>query len=163
MQTTINLRRLFDFSMLPIIITVVVLALLTVAIVLMYLYGFLKQYQPKPKEEVVEQKPAFVKPDLSKLKAEYMAKLNAIEQKYNEDTTKIRPAYEGMSKVVREFVYKATGTEVDKFTLAEISSTEFKGLAQLVGEYYQPEFDKISEGDVRASLEKTRRLVAEWN
>ena len=106
MQTTINLRRLFDFSMLPIIITVVVLALLTVAIVLMYLYDLLKQYQPKPKEEVVEQKPAFVKPDLSKLKAEYMAKLNAIEQKYNEDTTKIRPAYEGMSKVVREFVYK---------------------------------------------------------
>ena len=163
MQTTINLRRLFDFSMLPIIITVVVLGLLTVAIILMYLYGLLKQYQPKPKEEVVEQKPAFVKPDLSKLKAEYMAKLNAIEQKYNEDTTKIRPAYEGMSKVVREFVYKATGTEVDKFTLAEISSTEFKGLAQLVGEYYQPEFDKISEGDVRASLEKSRRLVAGWN
>ena len=72
MQTTINLRRLFDFSMLPIIITVVVLALLTVAIVLMYLYGLLKQYQPKPKEEVVEQKPAFVKPDLSKLKADFL-------------------------------------------------------------------------------------------
>ena len=68
-----------------------------------------------------------------------------------------------MSKVVREFVYKATGTEVDKFTLAEISRTEYKGLATLIGEYYQPEFDQISEGDVKASLEKTRRLVAEWN
>ena len=68
-----------------------------------------------------------------------------------------------MSRVVREFVYKATGTEVDKFTLSEISRTEFKDLTMLVGEYYRPEFDKISEGDVRASLEKSRRLVAGWN
>ena len=56
-----------------------------------------------------------------------------------------------------------TGTEVDKFALYEINATEYKDLAKLVGEYYQPEFDKISEGDVRASLERTRRLVAEWN
>ena len=113
--------------------------------------------------EVVEQQAVFVKPDLAKLKAVYIAKLNEIEEKYNQDKTRIRPAYEGMSKVVREFVYKATGTEVDKFTLAEISNTEFAGLTKLVGEYYQPEFDKISEGDVKASLEKSRRLVAEWN
>ncbi|MBO4449323.1 MAG: hypothetical protein J5777_01935 [Clostridiales bacterium] len=163
MPTTVNLRRLFDFSTLPIVITGAVLAALTVAIVLILLYNLLKDV--KKKEKVVEEapQPVFVKSDLTKLKAEYMEKLNKIEIKYNEDTTKIRPAYEGMSKVVREFVYKATGTEVDKFTLAEISRTEFAGLAKLVGEYYQPEFDQISEGDVRASLEKTRRLVAEWN
>ena len=163
MPTTVNLRRLFDFSTLPIVITGAVLAALTVAIVLILLYNLLKDV--KKKEKVVEEapQPVFVKSDLTKLKAEYMEKLNKIEIKYNEDTTKIRPAYEGMSKVVREFVYKATGTEVDKFTLAEISRTEFAGLAKLVGEYYQPEFDQISEGDVRASLENTRRLVAEWN
>ena len=163
MPTTVNFRRLFDFSQLPIIITAAVLAALTVAIVLMFLYNLLKDM--KKKEKPVEEAPklVFVKPDLAKLKAEYIDKLNKIEIKYNEDTTKIRPAYEGMSKVVREFVYKATGTEVDKFTLAEISRTEFAGLTKLVGEYYQPEFDKISEGDVKASLEKTRRLVAEWN
>ena len=163
MPTTVNLRRLFDFSTLPIVITGAVLAALTVAIVLILLYNLLKDV--KKKEKVVEEapQPVFVKSDLTKLKAEYMEKLNKIEIKYNEDTTKIRPAYEGMSKVVREFVYKATGTEVDKFTLAEISRTEFAGLAKLVCEYYQPEFDQISEGDVRASLEKTRRLVAEWN
>ena len=89
--------------------------------------------------------------------------LDGIEAKFNEDTTKIRPAYEGMSRVVRDFVYRATGTEVDKFALYEICQTEYEGLANLVGEYYQPEFDKISEGDVRVSLEKSRRLVSEWN
>lgn len=163
MPTTVNFRRLFDFSQLPIIITAAFLAALTVAIVLIFLYNLLKDMKKKEKPVEEAPKPVFVKPDLAKLKAEYIDKLNKIEMKYNEDTTKIRPAYEGMSKVVREFVYKATGTEVDKFTLAEISRTEFAGLTKLVGEYYQPEFDKISEGDVKASLEKTRRLVAEWN
>ena len=164
METTIELRRLFDFSQLPIIITGAVLAVITVTIILMILYSLLKDLKKKaPKEEVIEEKPVFVKPDMAKLKAEYLSLLDGIEAKFNQDPTKIRPAYEGMSRVVRDFVFKATGTEVDKFALYEIYQTEFKDLASLVGEYYQPEFDKISEGDVRTHLEKSRRLVSEWN
>ena len=162
METTIKLRRLFDFSQLPIIITGAVLAVLTVAIILMFLYTLLKNYKKKPKV-VVEEKPVFVKPDMTKLKAEYLSLLDGIEAKFNADPTKIRPAYEGMSRVVRDFVFRATGTEVDKFALYEICQTEYKDLASLVGEYYQPEFDKISEGDVRDALAKSRRLVTEWN
>ncbi len=164
METTINLRRLFDFSQLPIIITGAILAVLTVSIILMFLYQLLKDWKRKEKEQkqIVEEK-VFVKPDMTKLKAEYLALLDGIEAKFNEDPTKIRPAYEGMSRVVRDFVYRATGTEVDKFALYEINQTEYKGLANLVGEYYQPEFDKISEGDVRDHLAKSRRLVSEWN
>ena len=141
-----------------------VLAVLTVAILLMFLYSILKNLEMKQKElePVVEEK-VFVKPDMTKLKAEYLALLDGIEAKFNEDTTKVRPAYEGMSRVVRDFVYRATGTEVDKFALYEISQTEYKNLAKLVGEYYQPEFDQISEGDVRDHLAKSRRLVSEWN
>ena len=130
----------------------------------MFLYQLLKDWKRKEKEQkqIVEEK-VFVKPDMTKLKAEYLALLDGIEAKFNEDPTKIRPAYEGMSRVVRDFVYRATGTEVDKFALYEINQTEYKGLANLVGEYYQPEFDKISEGDVRDHLAKSRRLVSEWN
>ena len=162
METTINLRRLFDFSQLPIIITGAVLAALTVAIILMILYSLLKDYKKKPRQ-VMEEKPVFVKPDMTKLKTEYLSLLDGIEAKFNEDPTKIRPAYEGMSRVVRDFVFRATGTEVDKFALYEICQTEYRDLASLVGEYYQPEFDKISEGDVRDALQKSRRLVSEWN
>ena len=70
METTINLRRLFDFSTLPVIITGAVLAALTVAIVLMFLYGFLKDFKRKQKEETVPEEKIFVKPDMTKLKAE---------------------------------------------------------------------------------------------
>ena len=161
METTVNLRRLFDFSQIPIVITGAVLAVITVTILLLILYDLLKDY--KKKEKPVIEEPVFVKPDMTKLKAQYLASLDKIEAEFNQDTTKIRPAYEGMSLIVREFVFKATGTEVDKYTLSEISKTEFEGLTHLVGEYYKPEFDKISEGDVRASLAKSRRLVSEWN
>ena len=162
METTVNLRRLFVFSRLPIAITAAVLGLLTLAIIFMFLYDLLKDLKRKEKAQVVQEK-VFVKPDMTKLKAEYLALLDGIEAKFNEDTTAVRPAYEGMSRVVRDFVYRATGTEVDKFSLFEISQTEFGSLTELVGEYYQPEFDSISEGDVRASLAKSRRLVSEWN
>ena len=103
MDTTVNLRRLFDFSQLPIVITAAIFAALTVAILLMFLYTLLKNY--KPKEKIIEEPvKVFVKPDMTKLKAEYMAALDKLEAKFNEDTAKIRPAYEGMSILVREFV-----------------------------------------------------------
>ena len=132
METTVNLRRLFDFSRLPIAITAAVLGLLTLAIIFMFLYDLLKDLKRKEKAQVVQEK-VFVKPDMTKLKAEYLALLDGIEAKFNEDTTAVRPAYEGMSRVVRDFVYRATGTEVDKFSLFEISQTEFGSLTELVG------------------------------
>ena len=135
--------------------------MLTIIIVVMYVKSLWVKKQKV--QQPVYQEPEFVAPDLNKLKGTYLSQLDQIEAKFNEDPTQIRPAYEGMSRVVREFVYKATGTEVDKFTLHEISQTKFQGLAKLVGEYYQPEFDQISEGDVRDSLMKSRRLMSEWN
>lgn len=35
-------------------------------------------------------------------------------------------------------------------------------LYYLVAEYYAPEFARKSDGDVRASLEKTRSLIERW-
>ena len=37
-----------------------------------------------------------------------------------------------------------------------------KGLAMLIEEFYKPEFDKISQGDVKVSIAKTKRMIAEW-
>lgn len=161
MDVTVRFRQLFDYSKLPILIVAAVLAILTIAIVVMFVKSWWVRKKKVEKPAYVQEE--FVAPDLGKLKVTYLAQLDQIEAKFNEDPTQIRPAYEGMSRVVREFVYKATGTEVDKFTLHEINQTKFQGLAKLVGEYYQPEFDQISEGDVRDSLMKSRRLMSEWN
>ena len=59
MPTTVNFRRLFDFSQLPIIITAAFLAALTVGILLMFLYNLLKDVQKKKKPVVEAPKPVF--------------------------------------------------------------------------------------------------------
>ena len=67
MPTTVNFRRLFDFSQLPIIITAAVLAALTIGIILMFLYSLLKDVKKKEKPAEEAPQPVFVKPDLAKL------------------------------------------------------------------------------------------------
>ena len=69
MPTTINLRRPFDFSVVPIAIVGGIFAAITVAIILMVLYSLIKDMKKKEKVEKVAEQPVFVKPDLSKLKA----------------------------------------------------------------------------------------------
>ena len=66
MPTTVNFRRLFDFSQLPIIITAAVLAALTIGIILMFLYSLLKDVKKKEKPAEEAPQPVFVKPDLAK-------------------------------------------------------------------------------------------------
>ena len=85
-----------------------------------------------------------------------------IELDFDSDK-QIRSAYERMSVLIREFTYKATGIEVLKYSLSEIKGTGLDALADLIEEYYEPEFDKISEGDVKASIERTRKVISEWN
>ena len=100
---------------------------------------------------------------MERLKKEYLAKLARIEEAFLADPTLIRPTYEKMSKLIRNFAYQATGIEVQKYTLYEIRMAKMNSLADLVEEYYEPEFDRISEGDAKESIKKTKRMIAEWN
>ena len=100
---------------------------------------------------------------MQKLKQEYLARLHHIEMEFDSDKTRIRPSYEKMSVLIRDFAYKATGIEVTKYSLSEIKKTELVDLADLIEEYYEPEFDKISAGDVKNSIEKTRGVISRWN
>jgi len=56
-----------------------------------------------------------------------------------------------------------TGMDVSTYTLEEIHALGIPQLAYLVEEYYAPEFAPEHDGDVRASIEKTKRVIAQWN
>lgn len=164
MESIIELRKMFEYSLIPIYVVGGLLALVTLIIIIYIAVKLIKRSLAKRKKpEVVVAEPTWTRPDMTKLKAEYLAKIDEIEAEFNNDTTKIRSAYEKMSITVREFAYKATGVPTDKYTLEDIRATEYASLADLVEEYYSPEFDKISEGDVRQSLNNSRRLVEQWN
>lgn len=161
METSVNLQKMLRYTWRPITI-VGALLLLATLILLCMIFLKINSNRKKHKKNTIREI-MWTPPHLERLKQEYLAKLLQIEQDFNSNPDDIRGAYESMSSLIREFAYKATGVEVDKYTLTEIRLTDMKGLASIIEEYYEPEFDKISVGDVKASIEKTRRLILEWN
>lgn len=161
MPTTVELQKMFRYSATPIVLTALALLLVTLILIALILWKIIKNKRAGRKNTI--KSILWIKPDMEKLKQEYLAKLLKIEMAFDTDTTKIRPAYESMSKLIRDFVYKATGIDVPKYTLSEIRKTDLEDLADLIEEYYEPEFDKISAGDVKASIENTRRVISKWN
>ena len=161
MPTTVELQKMFKYSATPIVITVAALIAVTLLLIAMILWKIFKNKKEGKKNTI--KSILWIKPDMERLRQEYLAKLMKIEMEFDSDTTQIRLAYERMSRLIRDFAYKATGIDVMKYSLSEIRKTEFDNLADLIEEYYEPEFDKISVGDVKASIEKTRGVISKWN
>ncbi len=161
METSVNLQKMFKYSAWPVTMAAAALALAVLILILLILGGIIRNKRAGRKNTIREI--LWSKPDIEKLKQEYLARLLKIEMEFDSDTTKIRPAYEQMSVLIREFVFRATGIEVLKYTLTEIRKTDMDSLADLIEEYYEPEFDEISEGDVKASIENTRKVIGKWN
>ncbi len=160
MPTTVDIQKMFKYSATPIAITVAALVATTLILIALIVYRIIKNKKAGKKNTIKSL--LWIKPDMEKLRQEYLARLMAIEMEFDADPSQIRPAYEKMSKLIRDFAYKATGIEVLKYTLSEIRKTDLVDLADLIEEDYEPEFDKISAGDVKASIAKTRGGRSKW-
>ncbi|MBR1796933.1 MAG: hypothetical protein IJ757_02830 [Clostridiales bacterium] len=160
MPTTVDLQKMFKYSAGPITMAALALAVVTALIIAWIIARMIRNKKAGRKNTIKSL--MWSKPDMVKLRQEYLAKLMNIEMEFDADTTRIRPAYEKMSVLIRDFVYRATGVEVLKYTLTEIKKARLESLAALIEEYYEPEFDKISVGDVKASIERTRKVISEW-
>ena len=160
MPTTVELQKMFRFSPWPLTIVACALVLFTLILIAMFVFSGIRNKKAGRKNTIKSL--LWTPTDLEKLRQEYLAKLIQIEFDFDSDK-QIRSAYERMSVLIREFTYKATGVEVLKYSLSEIKGTGLNNLADLIEEYYEPEFDKISEGDVKASIERTRKVISEWN
>lgn len=151
---------MFKFSPWPLTIVATALVVFTLILIAMFVFSGIKNKRAGRKNTIKAL--LWTPTNLDKLRQEYLAKLMQIELDFDSDK-QIRSAYERMSVLIREFTYKATGIEVLKYSLSEIKGTGLDALADLIEEYYEPEFDKISEGDVKASIERTRKVISEWN
>ena len=161
MPTTVELQKMFKYSPWPLTIAAIALVAATLILIAMILYRIFRNKKEGKKNTI--KAILWTRPDLEKLKQEYLARLNHIEMDFDSDKTQIRAAYEKMSVLIRDFAYKATGIEVMKYSLSEIKQTELSALSDLIEEYYEPEFDKISAGDVKESIERTRKVITQWN
>ena len=154
MQIDVNLKAPFSYSWIPIIILLVVL-------LLPFLYLLLKKlgvFNLK-KNNILN----FTAKDINSIKYKYLSKLNDLEKSLNDKKITSRKAYQELSMLIRLFVYELTGLEVQSCTLKDIKKLNIPVLYELIKEYYDPEFSKISKGNIKASIEKTKEVISRWN
>ncbi len=152
MQDPVSLQEPFTYS------TTIIYALLIIIVVLIVSL-FIKK---REKKEIKQEVKLVHYPDLLTIKNEYLAKLNELSTKVNNNDISNRKAYLSLSKIIREFIYAATNINVLALSLSEVSKYNVPHLEELMKEYYIPEFSTISKGDINSSINKTKEVINKW-
>ena len=88
-----------------------------------------------------------------------MKRIAGIERGYRSGELDTRAAHGQMSSEVRGFVQEVTGLPAQSMVYEELRRRGRPELAELIREYYGPEFSYISESDAVQAIEKGRALV----
>ena len=153
MQVTVDLQDPFSFSLIPIIILFIILAIPA------YLYW--KKYIENRKPKAIEIKHVDEK-SIVRIQKKYIKQLVLLKRKIDSNKISMRRAYQRLSKIIRYFVYEVTGINVQNYTLAEIKKLKMHQLTELIEDYYIHEFSKKSLGNINESIEKTRKVIVRW-
>lgn len=154
MQIDVNLKAPFSYSWIPIVVLLIVLLLPFIYLLLKKLGVFNLK-----KKNILN----FTAKDINSIKYKYLNKLNDLDKSLNDKKITSRKAYQELSMLIRLFVYELTGLEVQSCTLKDIKKLNIPVLYELIKEYYDPEFSKISKGNIKASIEKTKEVISRWN
>lgn len=155
MQTSVNLQPPFSYSIKYMVFIFIITIILTVII-------YIKQKKKVPEKVEIEVNDT-KKKNIKAIKIKYLKKLDIVEKKLDRNEITLRRAYQHLSGIIRYFVYTVTGIKVQNCTLEDIKKLKMPMLTELISEYYRPEFAEKSVGDVKASIEKTRKVIKRWN
>lgn len=100
--------------------------------------------------------------DRNRIRIEYIGKLNDLMNRVNTKKIGTRNAYNELSIIIREFIYKVTRVNLLRYSLNDFRKLNNKVLLELINEYYEPEFSYEGTGDILASIDKTRKVIQEW-
>ena len=162
MPISVNLQEMFGYSALLTILLVVLVAIP----LLVYLFFKLKGFKlpEKKKKKAEAPKPYVRKRSIQEIKSDYLRQISMIETKYKNNEIDDREAYLRLSTVVRSFVQEMTGIKAVNLTLSEIQELGLPKLADLIAEFYRPEFAYESEGaDTIRHIADARTVVTQWN
>lgn len=151
MQVQTELRPMFSYSFLTIVLIIVI------AIVVFIFIRYIKKKEIQKNVIIPNYK------DLISIKKKYLLKLQELSNNLNSNNITSRKAYQSLSNIIRNFIYEVTNIKVQNYTLKEIKMVNIPILYELVSEYYDPEFAKISKGNISSSINKTRMVIEKWN
>lgn len=162
MPISVSLQDMFAYSAVLTIILVVLVAIPLLVYLFFKLKGFKLPERKKKKAEAP--KPYVRKRSIQEIKSDFLMQITAIETKYKNNEIDDREAYIRLSTVVRSFVQEMTGIKAVNLTLSEIQELGLPKLADLIAEFYRPEFAYESEGaDTIRHIADARTVVTQWN
>lgn len=153
MQVSTELKSMFSFSVFPILVILIIILILFI----IHLIINRKKKIIIPKVKLPEKK------NQLEIKQKYLKDLDQLLTNFNTHQITNRQAFQSLSLLVRHFIYEMTSIRVQNCTLSDISKLNMPILYELVLEYYDPEFSKISSGNIFLSIEKTRKVIEKWN
>lgn len=159
MQTSIKLQEPFTYS----VIFVVIITGFVLAMTAYLIYINIIKKKVKVEKNNLKVIPEKNIKNVPVIKNKYLEQLNSIEYKYTNNMIDLRKAYQLISESIRMFVFEITDITTQNYSLNEIKRLNIPNLYDLIKEYYEPEFASKSVGDFEVSIEKSRRIIKEWN
>lgn len=161
MPITVELQDMHSYSFaLPVIVVVFVVLSIAAAVVLA-----IKNNKNKAAEPIQQITPE----NRENIKQKYDGQLYRLALKCKDKKISNRRAYQELSRILRHFVYEATGIKVQNYTLQEIQTLmntgrmNISGLYEVINECYAPEFAIDRNGDIFGSITKARKVIERWS
>lgn len=151
MQTTVKVRDLFQYSSIPILVTLSLILIVILALIVI-------SHKKEDKKEIRIIEPV----NKNSIKERYIILIDKLMSKVNDGSITNRKAYQELSLIIRKFIYEMTSIKVYNYTLTDIKKLNISCLSSLVEEYYKPEFSYDSKGDIVNSINKTKEVILRW-
>lgn len=153
---TVQLQDVFSYKPIWVILAAILLAG-ALAIIVVLIIKLVKYQRSKPPKI----KPVPPK-KLEEIKGKYLNKLGKLRNEAESGKLDMKQSYQKLSKVVRLFVFEATGIKVQFYTLADIERRNMRQLSELIKECYEPEFAENSVANTLASIDNAARIISNW-
>lgn len=138
----------------------VILAVLCVLVILALVLGTLRVTRGVVERAAYRARPS----DVETLKAQFLRAINDVGDRFDDGELDARAAHRELTGVMRHFVRRTTGLDVtgqDVTTLRADART--RDVGNLVADLYEPEFARVSDHQLTASLRRARGVVRSWS
>jgi hypothetical protein len=143
----------------------VVLGVLAMAAVVGYLLWAFRSTRPARDPVPDYGLPYRVDDRFAHVRPVYLARVDAVEQRYRAGDLDARGLHLELSAVVRDFATVRRGVDASVLTLSELRRVQgTRRLAALIESYYRPAFDRTGPETVSVddSLDGARRVIRQW-
>jgi hypothetical protein len=99
---------------------------------------------------------------LAGVKADYHARVSAIEAEFAAGALSARSAHHRLSAVVRSFGRAVSGVDAPVMTLTELQQSSLPQVTAAVAEYYPASFGVEDRSEISSAVLRARQVIESW-